>query len=74
MRQIEAVAYFGIAKSTINNEEPFVTVNEAPFSGDAFDNYIWYRASVELPIQPDIIALSQKDGHLEEVTEPPDGA
>ena len=57
-------------KATLNNEEPLVTVFDRPFSGRAFDDYIWYRASVELPIQPDVIAMLQ-DGKLEEITENP---
>jgi len=70
-RTMKAVAYFGIAKATVNNEKPLVTVSEQPFSGPAFDSYIWYRASVELPISPDVIALCEKDGSLEEITEHP---
>jgi len=73
MRQIEASAYFGIMRSTINNEEPLVTVTERPFSGKAFDDYIWFRVSVELPIQPDVGQHRAKDGELEEITEHPDG-
>lgn len=54
-RTIPAVAYFGVMKSTINDEEPIITVSPAPFSGDVFDMYVWYRVEAMLPIQPDVI-------------------
>ena len=77
MRTIEATAYFGIMKVTINNEEPLVTVSPEPFSGSAFDDYVWHRVMVKLPIQPDVIEERGSTGQsifqpVEEVTEHPE--
>lgn len=64
MRTIEGIAYFGILKSSINSEKPVVTVCGAPFSGAAFDSYIWHRVRVKLPVQPAV-----RDSGLVEPTE-----
>jgi hypothetical protein len=64
-------------KVTINNENPLVTVSPEPFSGKAFDGYVWHRVVVKLPIQPDVIEARGSTGQsifqpAEEVTENPD--
>jgi len=69
MREIKASAYFGISRGTLNNEKPFVTVNESPFSGPAFDDYVWFKTNVMLPINDQVTEVQAET--LQEVTEYP---
>lgn len=70
MREIKASAYFGISKGTLNLEKPYITVIETPFSGSAFNDYLWFRTNVILPIDDRVIEVQAEV--LQEVTERPD--
>ena len=71
MRTIKASAYFGVAKNTLNSEEPYVVVCQIPFSGYGFVNYVWFRTNALLPIHDNVTEVQAEV--LQEVTEHPDG-
>ena len=54
-------------KSTLRNKEPLVTISETPFHGPAFEDYVWFRTNVLLPIHDNVTEVQAEV--LQEVTD-----
>ena len=71
MRILERDAYLGIMRSTENTPEPLTVIAERPYTGEAFDDYRWFRTTILARYECDIVETDNTGPH--EVTSDSEG-
>lgn len=56
MRTIKVPVCIGVMKSTENSEDPITCLANEPY-GSGGDGYHWYRTTVSIPIQSDVVEV-----------------